>query len=148
MYSLPPLPSLPLPFPPSPIPLPPPPSSPLSLPPPPPSPSPSLSPPLPSEEIPPEDPEGGSPSDDEEDDGEFVCGTNGETYRSLCELIQDTGGGENAAYGGRCDDDECGGGPVSCTMIIIIRVQILQCTVNTTVANTVYKCTTEIMCYI
>ena len=41
-----------------------------------------------------------------------VCCTNGETYPSLCELLQDTGN-EGVAYAGECDREECEGGEVS-----------------------------------
>ena len=41
-----------------------------------------------------------------------MCGTNGETYPSLCELLQDTGN-EGVAYAGECDREECEGGEVS-----------------------------------
>ena len=53
--------------------------------------------------------EGGSDESDEED---VVCGTNGETYSSVCRLLQDTGN-EQVAYAGDCDREECDGGPVS-----------------------------------
>ena len=40
-----------------------------------------------------------------------VCGTNGVTYPSLCNLLQDTGN-EAVAYAGRCGQEDCQGGPV------------------------------------
>ena len=46
------------------------------------------------------------------DNSTAVCGTNGVTYPSLCQLIQDTGN-EAVAYAGQCDRRECQGGPVS-----------------------------------
>ena len=46
------------------------------------------------------------------DNSTAVCGTNGITYPSLCQLIQDTGN-EAVAYAGSCDRRECQGGPVS-----------------------------------
>ncbi len=36
-----------------------------------------------------------------------MCGTNGETYSTICELLQDTGN-EGVAYTGACDSEECG----------------------------------------
>ena len=46
------------------------------------------------------------------DDSTAVCATNGVTYSSLCQLIQDTGN-EAVAYAGQCDREECEGGQVS-----------------------------------
>ena len=46
------------------------------------------------------------------DNSTAVCGTNGVTYPSLCQFIQDTGN-EAVAYAGPCDRRECQGGPVS-----------------------------------
>lgn len=52
------------------------------------------------------------PEDNEEDTSDSVCGTNGQTYPSLCQLLQDTGN-EGVAYVGECDREECDGGSVS-----------------------------------
>lgn len=50
-------------------------------------------------------------SPEEDDENTILCGTNGETYSSLCELLQDTGN-EGVAYAGSCDREECDGGEV------------------------------------
>jgi hypothetical protein len=50
--------------------------------------------------------------DDDNDDDDAVCATNGVTYPSLCRLLQDTGN-EAVAYAGECDREECQGGKVS-----------------------------------
>ena len=52
----------------------------------------------------------------DKDDRSVVCATNGVTYPSLCQLIQDTGN-EAVAYAGHCDRKECQGGPVSVPML-------------------------------
>ena len=51
-----------------------------------------------------------APEDEVEDTS--VCGTNGQTYPSLCRLLQDTGN-EGVAYAGECDREECDGELVS-----------------------------------
>lgn len=45
-----------------------------------------------------------------------LCGSNGEAYSSLCELLQDTGN-EGVAYSGDCDREDCDGGEVSCMVL-------------------------------
>ena len=50
---------------------------------------------------------------DAEMEDSYVCGTNCETYPSICQLLQDTGGTGRVAYAGMCDNPECFGGQVS-----------------------------------
>ena len=50
-------------------------------------------------------------NDPEIENAPAVCGTNGVTYPSLCNLLQDTGN-EAVAYAGRCGQEECQGGLV------------------------------------
>lgn len=47
-----------------------------------------------------------------EDSGIQLCATNGVTYNSLCQLLQDTGN-VRVAFVGACDSVECSGGSVS-----------------------------------
>ena len=45
------------------------------------------------------------------EDETMLCATNGETYRSLCRLLQDSKR-EGVAYVGGCGSEECSGGEV------------------------------------
>ena len=54
--------------------------------------------------------------DEEEDEDTYICSTNCRSYRSICRMVQDTLGIEQVSYAGRCDREECSGGPVSAVL--------------------------------
>lgn len=56
-------------------------------------------------------------SGDDLEDRIQLCATNGVTYNSLCQLLQDTGNVQ-VAYVGACDSAECNGGNVRKLSII------------------------------
>ena len=47
----------------------------------------------------------------------YICATNRKSYPSVCRMVQDTLGIEQVSYAGRCDREECSGGPVSAVII-------------------------------
>lgn len=51
-------------------------------------------------------------AEDDLEDSIQLCATNGVTYNSLCQLLQDTGNVQ-VAYVGACNSEECNGGNVS-----------------------------------
>ena len=50
-----------------------------------------------------------------------VCGTDGNTYSSICQLLQQTVN-VNVHYAGQCDSSHCRGGPVSSIVYILVVI--------------------------
>ena len=57
-----------------------------------------------------------------------VCGTDGNTYSSICQLLQETVN-VNVHYAGRCNSSHCRGGPVS-SIVYTVLVTLFYCDLN------------------
>ena len=58
--------------------------------------------------------------EEEEDDSQFLCSTNGRSYRSICHMLQDTAFTTQVAHLGRCNAQMCSSGPVSHNTVLVL----------------------------